>query len=473
MLLNINVNVHFQIRAAPCRNVVLYGLEATGKSSISKALLGQLSPADETTSDSEDQLRHAIINSTECVSGRHLLEKTVAEVANIVGWQGKIGRCENLAQLVVELGKMLDRWTTLDDHDTGGKRLALVFDGIDRQREAPPTLLPALARLGEIIPNITVIYIVTSPRPNFLHLPGVPHIHFPAYTKPELLQIISLTEPTPQLPTGKHDTKEVWSRFSTAVYESLSKHSDRDIISFRRVCSRLWPRFIQPILDGSLSPTPFSRLLVANRSLFQNDAVLVPSIISSLPTPSTKSNIQTQIQSQAQTQGLTAQLPHTSRLLLLAAYLASFNPPRTDIIHFMKSATLRRKKKGGGTALTSKTPGVSKNRKISRKLLGPQAFVVERMLAIFHYLREDASVPRKQEGRRRDGMERREDVIGSADLYMAIATLSSLRLLVKLGAANAGDALDGSSRYRVAVGWDVVRSLGRSVGVEVEDYLAD
>jgi origin recognition complex subunit 5 len=27
----------------------------------------------------------------------------------------------------------------------------LVFDGIDQQREAPPTLLPALARLGEFV----------------------------------------------------------------------------------------------------------------------------------------------------------------------------------------------------------------------------------------------------------------------------------------------------------------------------------
>jgi hypothetical protein len=30
-------------------------------------------------------------------------------------------------------------------------RFVLVFDGIDQQRDAPPTLLPALARLGEIV----------------------------------------------------------------------------------------------------------------------------------------------------------------------------------------------------------------------------------------------------------------------------------------------------------------------------------
>ncbi|KAL8876158.1 MAG: hypothetical protein Q9198_005595, partial [Flavoplaca austrocitrina] len=31
------------------------------------------------------------------------------------------------------------------------KKFILVFDNIDRQREAAPTLLPALARLGELV----------------------------------------------------------------------------------------------------------------------------------------------------------------------------------------------------------------------------------------------------------------------------------------------------------------------------------
>ena len=59
---------------------------------------------------------------------------------------------------------------------------------------------------------------------------------------------------------------------------------------------------------------------------------------------------------------------------------------------------------------------------------------------------------------------------GSADLQTAIATLCSLRLLVRVGSA---DALDGGARYRVAVGWEVVRNIGRSVGVEVEEWVGE
>ena len=107
---------------------------------------------------------------------------------------------------------------------------------------------------------------------------------------------------------------------------------------------------------------------------------------------------------------------------------------------------------------------MSKHRKISRKLLGPQAFVLERMLAIFHAIKDDAEC----KGRSGRG---RELTGGSADLEMGIATLVTLRLLAKVGSVNSGDALEAGTKYRVAVGWEVVRGVARSVGVEAEDYL--
>lgn len=54
---------------------------------------------------------------------------------------GLDGRCESISTFVVELQHLLE----------GREKFILVFDGIDRQREAAPTLLPAIARLGEIV----------------------------------------------------------------------------------------------------------------------------------------------------------------------------------------------------------------------------------------------------------------------------------------------------------------------------------
>jgi origin recognition complex subunit 5 len=265
---------------------------------------------------------------------------------------------------------------------------------------------------------------------------------------------------------GAKETKDIWNRFCAAVWDSLSKHSGRDIVSFRSLCQRLWPKFVAPVLDDSLAAIPFTRLFNANRSLFQNDNALVPSIVPRTTGKTTVAAGSTQQHTNDKLQGIGTQLPYYSRLLLVAAYLASFNPPRNDQLFFMKSAAAKRRKKGGGTALTKGRPGVTKHRKISRKLLGPQAFILERMLAIFHAIKEDAD----QRGRLGTG---REVTAGAADIQMAIATLASLRLLVKIGAANAADTLDGGSKYRVTVGWEVVRGIARSVGVEAEDYLVE
>lgn len=126
--------------AAPCCNLIIHGTEATGKSAIAAALLAALK--DDPTTD----LNYAIVKSPECVTARHLFERTTAAVADALRYDEFVGRCETLSALTVELSKMLKYV------DRGkNSRFVLVFDAIDRQKEAPPTLLPALARLSEIV----------------------------------------------------------------------------------------------------------------------------------------------------------------------------------------------------------------------------------------------------------------------------------------------------------------------------------
>jgi origin recognition complex subunit 5 len=95
-----------------------------------------------------EQTPHAIIDSRECITGRQLLERSIAasvealsELSNTEVDSSLYGRCENLSALQVHLERILQ----------GQARFTLVFDGIDQQREAPPTLIPALARFGETV----------------------------------------------------------------------------------------------------------------------------------------------------------------------------------------------------------------------------------------------------------------------------------------------------------------------------------
>ena len=137
--------------------------------------------------------------------------------------------------------------------------------------------------------------------------------------------------------------------------------------------------------------------------------------------------------------------------LLISAYLSSYSPPRYDVTLFSKSSLSKRRKRGGGTALTPHR--ASKHRKISRQLLGPQPFPLERLLAIFH-----AILPRDIRG-------------GGADVMCTVATLAGLRLIVRAGLGS--DVLEGGGKWRCNVGFDFVNNVARGVEFDLQSYLIE
>ena len=78
---------------------------------------------------------------------------------------------------------------------------------------------------------------------------------------------------------------------------------------------------------------------------------------------------------------------------------------------------------------------------------------MERMLAIFH-----AIVPYPVPG-------------GMGDLMGQIATLASSKMLVKTSAT--ADVLDAGTKWRVNIGWEYVQVIARTIGFEVEGFLAE
>lgn len=142
--------------AVPCRNLVIHGTEATGKSSVTEQLLSRLSEcigSEAQNNDSDGGLLYATVNAAQCITGRHLFERTIGAVADALSalpagsTPAPSRRCETLAQLTVALSSLLEAPAKRDAR----WRFVLVFDAIDRQRDAPPTLLPALGRLSEIV----------------------------------------------------------------------------------------------------------------------------------------------------------------------------------------------------------------------------------------------------------------------------------------------------------------------------------
>jgi len=301
------------------------------------------------------------------------------------------------------------------------------------------------------IPSLTVVLIVQHPSPRFLHQTGVPHVQFSPYTRAQSINILA-RQPSdifPGSPDENHDYDQevhdedkawLWPRFCAAVWDSLAQNTARDLVAFTDVCHKLWRPFVAPIIAGTYGTRDFTRLMVAQRRLFHDESVLLQSIIS---TPSTTS------------QQRSHELPYYAKWLLLAAYLASFNPTKLDSLYFMKSTERKRRKKGGGTARSGARRS-SHSRKIPRHLQAPSAFTLDRLLAILH-----AILP--------------HDHRSTIDTYHQIATLASLKLLVKGGGIGSGDPLEAGGKWKVgaAVSWEYVQGLARSVDFGLVDYVAE
>lgn len=357
--------------------------------------------------------------------------------------------------------------------------IATSYCAAGRNRK-PESLTPRKQRAHICqIPNLTTILILTSPLPHALHHSSIPHLHFPPYTKVEILSIACL-KPLPLHPSAREgsaaetspppctysdeDCEWLWSKFVATIWDSLGQNAARDVVSFRTVCERLWRPFVQPVLDGHYGAREFSKLMIRNKALLQGESALLESIVPIPITTSTIKTAQRKLPCAIPLPGIailtcapkaTAHtLPYYAAHLLCAAYLASHTPPKNDITLFSKTSLSKRKKRGGGTALTNRR--VSKHRKISRRLLGPQAFVLERMFAIFH-----AVLPHEYKG-------------GGADVMCQFATLAGLRLIVKAGVgAAAGDVLEGGTKWRVNVEWEFVRGVARGVGFDVDSYVVE
>ncbi|KAH7334431.1 origin recognition complex subunit 5 C-terminus-domain-containing protein [Rhizoctonia solani] len=156
---------------------------------------------------------------------------------------------------------------------------------------------------------------------------------------------------------------------------------------------------------------------------------------------------------------------HT-RMLILACYLASYNPSKSDMRIFGRDVSGIPKRKNRGFA---KGKGKTATAKIPQKLLGPSAFGLERMLAILEALTlEYVDFPGL------DDAYERED---TANLETSRArTLSELAQLVQEGQVARTGAVDSiacGSTFKCNVGFEEVEQIASSLRVPVNELLWD
>ncbi|KAJ5716847.1 hypothetical protein N7488_002493 [Penicillium malachiteum] len=503
--------LHPRLPSSP--TLVVHGVSATCKSSIISGVLSAL------------ETPHAIVRSSECITGRHLLTKILWNTLEAFGqkdeWEkfGK-GRCEHVSTLAV----LLEECLAARPVEKRGK-FVLVLDEIDRQREASPTLLSALARLGELIPSLCVVLVLSStPRPLFLQNAAVPHISFPPYTRKEAIEIL-MSSPIPNIegvPTGT--ISRIYPHFVATIYDTLVGPTAGSIPSFRSICDRLWPQFIAPLVQGETPPGgntewDFARLLVKNRQLFrhQGESALVHRIVPETSYTPTE-RFRKPLAPTAAPSALPS-LPYFSTLILTSAYVASHTPQRLDTIFFSKfsssslsarnkrahhrrrlkvlsqSQAEERQQAANNDPSTPNKKGKRVKTRITKSTLssafatssattsaiggaggitGPSTiltarpFPLERLLAIYHAIDPNPPANPIRTGAVAD------------QIYAELATLRRLRLVVPasghhngLASTTSGNtSADAGEKWCVNVSGDWIGELAKGIGVEVGEWLA-
>lgn len=239
------------------------------------------------------------------------------------------------------------------------------------------------------------------------------------------------TEPVSSGALTKRDTVKLFHQIQPYFKQMLDK------LYLREVSRSEWEQMTRPQAVESNSAAAAASAVATSR--------FAAASASAAETASTVASLES-VAAKATSALRSLELPYHSRFLLLAAFLASFNPPRLDQRYFTKSDAKKapRKRKAskaaaGGTATEMK-----------QQYQGPRTFPLERLIAIFHHILA-------------------EPVETTVDLQSQLANLVSLQLVAQVSHSEHIE----SPTYRCLLKLDEAHQLAQSVSFTLNHYLFD
>ncbi|KAI8647290.1 origin recognition complex subunit 5 [Parasitella parasitica] len=385
----------------------------------------------------------AYVNCVECFTPRllfeHSLDKLIQHKPTHANHYTTSRKIDNVQQFVKAIREQFK-----------GKKVTkyLILDRAERIRDMAGTILPVLLRLSELTEcNICVVFISNIVFEKFRVKGGSmePYlIRFSEYTREDTLAILQLDFTPTSI--GDVELNEVFYAGFLEVIYSIFCYNCKDINELRYFASLLFPVYIRPLVNGTVLPAEKAKLFKHAQPYFSEatEKLYLREMSSAEWSRETRD-----LDGGARhiSRPAEVELPYYTRFLLIAAYLASYNPPRFDVRYFAKSTNEHSKKKRGGG---SRKAADKLGGKMRQQLLGPKAFPVERMLAIFYSILDDTL----------------EDTV---DIQLQITSLTTLRLLVR---TTGMDRLDGA-KYKCNVNFEFIKTVAKTVRFEVDKYLYD
>ncbi|PWN41812.1 hypothetical protein IE81DRAFT_324149 [Ceraceosorus guamensis] len=326
-------------------------------------------------------------------------------------------------------------------------------------------------------------------------------------------QLVNGISSTPAQLSGLRALHEVYIGLA---YDTLSA----DVVDeeeMRMIVAAIWHPFVVPVQTGEVTSTALPALLARSAPLFR-DALLrvLPRLVwpqawvrwavaqarersEAAVAGNERSAARTTAQrgSQAKRSSGTsmesASLARLETYIIIAAFLASFNPARLDMRYFLRDehallpaaeraeaqVKLRRKKGGAFRRKPKKKATADEGRKEtlnSQALLGPKPFPVERLLAILQALliesKEDTALLQDSDRVGGPSAAQQAEVLSrSSDVFKQINRLVTQRFLTRFSSSSA--VLAPNVQLRCNVTHEHVLRLCKAVSFDLQEWLWD
>lgn len=417
---------------------------------------------------------HTIVNCDECITPKILIQQALQGYSNAATiFLDRIGDYgDNFTNFITAL-EIINEETNYD------KPHILVLDRIDRCMDSSNDLFTAFARLKEnsSVKNLMTIMITASDDPSDISTNSIPHIFFNEYSEEEIVDILQNDQickfDTEELDSNP-SSKDFWKQYIKMIVDLFYHFTGPDLCLLIDISIRLWDLIKQPVLDGRYTLNDFFKIYQENRDIFANEDIMNNAQVIDYATG--LEEVSDEIES-------ISDLPVHSKFILIAAYLASFNEPRTDPNFFSKMKMKKKKLTASPQKLARLKKGTMTKGDIDSTLLQPSFFDLERMLAILSVIyRAHSKVllksereeilniyedPSIAEEKKQSEIER-FTLSRNTDLNSQIATLYSLGFLVKTASS---DILGAKIRWKCNITLATAELLAAKVNFPIYEYL--
>ncbi|CAI5715829.1 unnamed protein product [Hyaloperonospora brassicae] len=282
------------------------------------------------------------------------------------------------------------------------------------------------------------------------------YVHFPPYKPGQLADIL-----VEQL--GMKEANDIFHTWLVHLHGLLPPAPDGDWLEFRAVVVHLLPE----VRDLFLQPVPGCQASRVKSKLERDTKALVQAFLQTR-----RKDLFGYHKVSGGGAGDLSELiscTNLSRnclLLVLAGYLASFNPQETDVRFLSSSGGMRRKKRakkdGEGKPNAAPTTTTSnKKQHISQLLIGPRIFTLQRLLAIYLNLRVEAEAGIALSNDESCSSETREEV------FAHLATLVRMQLFQRTTPPHVLDNI----KFRCLADARFIQETARYLSFPLDAYL--